>query len=356
MQDMPFLSYELLGASLQDWIIFLGLWTVFFVVFLILRRFVVKHFKVVAERTSTVIDDVVVSVLGKTKNYFLVFLAAFAAILIHQLPIDVEAVIRRVAFLAFLLQIGQWGTYTVTWWLDKYKEKAKEEDQSQVTALQALGLGIRFLLWSILLLLAIDNFGVDITSLVAGLGIGGIAIALAVQNVLQDILAYVSIIIDKPFVFGDFLVLDDYSGTVEHIGLKTTRIRSLSGEQLVFSNSDLLSSRIRNYKRMYERRVVFSVGIEYDTPKDKVENVPQLLRDAVEAQDDVRFDRAHFKSYGDSSLDFETVYYVLKPEYALYMDIQQAINLHIYESFANEGLAFAFPTRTLHVETMPGKV
>jgi small-conductance mechanosensitive channel len=358
MQDLPtlpFLNRTFLGASLQDWLIFLALWILFVLVFVVIRRFVLKHFSVIAKRTDTVIDDVIVSILGKTKTFFLFVLGAFAALLIRQLPLPVESVIRQIAFLVFLLQVGLWGTYAVTWWIDDYSERKMEEDKAQVTALQALGLALRFVLWSILLLVAIENFGIDITSLIAGLGIAGIAIALAVQNVLQDVLAYVSIVVDKPFVFGDFLVLGDYSGTVEHIGLKTTRLRSLSGEQLIMSNSDLLSSRIRNYKRMYERRIVFSVGLEYDTPKEKLEQVPHMLRKAVEDQENARFDRAHFKGFGDSSLDFETVYYVLKPEYALYMDVQQAINLQIYERFEAESLAFAFPTRTLHVETMPEK-
>lgn len=173
--------------------------------------------------------------------------------------------------------------------------------------------------------------------------------ALALQNVLGDLFASMSIVFDKPFVLGDFVSVGDLSGTVEHVGLKTTRVRSLSGEQLVFSNSDMLSSRIRNYGRMRERRVAFDIGVVYDTPAPTLRAIPGIVREAVEACDNTRFDRSHLKAFGGSSIDFETVYYMNVPDYAAYMDTQQAINLHLYERFADEGIEFAFPTRTVHV-------
>jgi small-conductance mechanosensitive channel len=208
----------------------------------------------------------------------------------------------------------------------------------------------RLVLWAVVLLLVLDNLGVDVTALVAGLGVGGIAVALAVQNILGDLFASLSIVLDKPFTIGDFLIIDDYLGSVEHIGLKTTRMRSLSGEQLVFSNTDLLKSRIKNYGRMFERRVIFDIGVTYQTPREKLQMIPDIIRSAIEAQEPVRFDRSHFRAYGDFSLSFETVYYVLKPDYNLYMDIQQAINLHIHARFEAEGIEFAYPTQTLFVE------
>jgi small-conductance mechanosensitive channel len=197
--------------------------------------------------------------------------------------------------------------------------------------------------------LVLDNLGFNITTLVAGLGIGGIAVALALQNILGDLFASLSIVLDKPFVIGDFIIIDNYLGTIEHIGLKTTRIRSLSGEQLVFSNTDLLQSRIRNFKRMFERRVVFSIGVTYQTSADKLAKIPKMIKDIVESKDPVRFDRSHFKDYGDFSLNFETVYWVKSPEYNVYMDIQQAINLELYSKFEAEGIEFAYPTQTLFV-------
>jgi small-conductance mechanosensitive channel len=198
--------------------------------------------------------------------------------------------------------------------------------------------------------LALDNLGIEVTALIAGLGIGGIAVALATQNILGDLFASLLIVLDKPFVLGDFIVVGDFVGHVEKIGLKTTRLRSLSGEQLVVSNNDLLQSRLRNFKRMIERRVLFTVGVTYDTPLEKLAAVPGMIREIIESQPDVRFDRSHFKEFGSYSLNFETVYFVLSPEFGRYMDRQQAINLAIYDRFAQNEIKFAYPTQTLFLE------
>jgi len=224
------------------------------------------------------------------------------------------------------------------------------QDTSSATTITFLGFIARLILWVIVLLLILDNLGVNITGLVAGLGIGGIAVALAVQNILGDLLASLSIVLDKPFVIGDFVVVDSLSGTIEHIGLKTTRIRSLSGEQLIFSNNDLLKSRIRNYKRMEERRIVFGFGVVYQTPMEKLTFIKTIVGDIIKKQENARLDRVHFKEYGDSSLNFEVVYFVAKPDFNLYMDVQEAINLEIFRRFQEEGIEFAYPTRTLYLQ------
>lgn len=222
-----------------------------------------------------------------------------------------------------------------------------EEDAATVTTFTALGFIGRIALWTVVLLLALDNLGVEVSALIAGLGIGGVAVALALQNVLGDLFASLSIVLDKPFVIGDFIIVDNYLGTIEHVGLKTTRVRSLSGEQLIFANSDLLKSRIRNYKRMVERRIVFTLGVTYQTPYEKLKKIPQIIKEVLEKQENARLDRAHFKEYGDFSLNYEIVYYVQSPDYYLYMDIQQAVNLEIYRRFQEEGIEFAYPTQTL---------
>ena len=241
-----------------------------------------------------------------------------------------------------------WISTALQIWLENYrKDETDGANRMTMNALSFLG---RIALWAIVLLLILDNLGVDVTALVAGLGIGGIAIALAVQNVLSDLFASLSIVLDKPFIPGDFVVVGDMAGSVEHIGIKTTRIRSISGEQLIFSNTDLLGSRIRNFGRMRERRVVFSLGVTYQTPADKLERIPGIIREAIEGQEQVRFDRSHFASYGDSALNFETVYYVGSSDYATHMDILQSVNLAVYRRFATEGIEFAYPTQTLFVE------
>ena len=200
----------------------------------------------------------------------------------------------------------------------------------------------------------IDNLGIDITALIAGLGIGGIAIALAAQNILGDLFSSLSIILDNPFETGDFVIFGDETGTIERIGIKTTRVRSLTGEEIVVSNSDLLSTRIRNFRRMNERRGQFVLGVEYGTPIDKLERIPSIIRAIIDEHPKTRFDRVHFKEYGNFSLNFEAVYYVNSREYQVFMDAVQDINFSIYRAFTDAGIQFAFPTQTLHVIKNPG--
>lgn len=196
-------------------------------------------------------------------------------------------------------------------------------------------------------LFLIDNLGYDITTLVAGLGIGGIAVALAAQTILGDLFSYLVIFFDKPFEIGDFIIIDDKMGTIEYIGIKTTRIRTLSGEQLICSNTDLTNSRVHNYKRMEKRRVVFSFGVIYQTAASQIKRIPGIVREIIESDAGNTFDRAHFSSYGDFSLNFEVVYYVMTPDYNIYMDRQQAINIAIFERFEQEKIEFAYPTQTV---------
>jgi small-conductance mechanosensitive channel len=278
---------------------------------------------------------------------FLLLVAVFAGSLSLDLEPDVRSILLSTVMIATLIQVGVWVSRGLQIWLEHYRET--EEDGANRTTMNALSFVGRLILWVVVFLLVIDNLGVDVTALVAGMGIGGIAVALAVQNILGDLFASLSIVLDKPFVNGDFIVVGDMAGSVEHVGIKTTRIRSISGEQLVFSNSDLLQSRVRNFGRMEQRRVVFSLGVTYQTPADKLERIPSLIRSAIETQEGVRFDRSHFASYGDSALSFETVYYVGSSDYTQHMDILQAVNLRIYRAFEQEGIEFAYPTQTLFV-------
>lgn len=264
-------------------------------------------------------------------------------------PSGVILWIESGAVAAVVLQAAIWANALVTFWFDRYQRQYRNLDAARVTTVRAISMGARLLLVVIAGILILDNLpGVEITALVAGLGIGGVAIALAVQSILSDLFASLSIILDKPFVLGDFIIVDTHMGSVEYIGLKTTRVRSLSGEQLVFANSDLLQSRIRNFKRMAERRVVFEVSVTYQTPYEKLAAIPGWIEGIVTCQKPVRFDRAHFQDFGDYALRFEVVYYVLDPDYNRYMDIQQAINLGIYRKFQEQGVAFAYPTHTIN--------
>lgn len=317
--------------------------------FFLARRLVVHRIAIYAQRTESRIDDAIVAIFGRTKPWFGFALALYVGAQMLKLPPGAARGLDHFIATAVILQLAVWANQVLSLWVSHYVNDKRERDASLATTLSVLGFIGRVALWSVALLLVLDNLGIDITALVAGLGIGGVAVALAVQNVLGDLFASLSIALDKPFVIGDFIVVGDYLGTVEYIGLKTTRVRSLSGEQIVFSNADLLSKVIRNYKRMYERRVLFQFGIIYQTPYEKLVRIPALIREIVESLDKTRFDRAHFKGYGDSSLEFEVVYFVRDPDYNLYMDTQQAINLALFRRFAEEGIEFAYPTRTLYV-------
>jgi small-conductance mechanosensitive channel len=345
-----YLNIELTGKPIELWLLAAA---VCIVTFLVLKLFIGvagRRLEKIASHTSTPIDDGVVALIRKTRWWLIAIVSLFAGSLFVELPDRGRAILHSVLVIALLIQLGIWASTALRFTLEHYRQRQIKKDPGSVTALNAIGLLIRVLLWLGVLLLALDNLGFNVTALIAGLGVGGVAVALAVQNILGDLFASLSILIDKPFVVGDFLIVDDYMGSVEHVGLKTTRVRSLSGEQLVFSNSDLLKSRLRNYGRMFERRVAFTVGVTYDTPREKIKQIPGIMRAAIEAQEHTRFDRSHFAKYGDFSLNFETVYYVIGPDYNLYMDIQQAINLYIHEQFEQAGIEFAYPTQTLLVK------
>jgi small-conductance mechanosensitive channel len=351
------LDTAFLGTPVEDWLLLVLALVATAMLLGGARWLIAWRVERMAGRTLTWVEQVITNVLERTRGYFLFALALYlAARLIgwDERGLDFTAGLFT---LAFLLQSGRWITGLITLWIERYKRQHIEVDAASVTSMQALGFLARIAVWSIIGLMLLDNLGFDVTALVAGLGIGGIAIGLAVQNILGDLFASLSIVLDKPFVIGDMLAVGDDLGTVEYIGLKSTRVRSLSGEQIVFSNGDLLSSRVRNYRRMTERRVVFPFGVTYDTPHDTLEAIPGLVREIVEggevALPPVRFDRAHFKRFGDSSLDFEAVYYVLDPDYGRFMDVQQAINLALVAAFEARDIAFAFPTRTLHIEQAP---
>ena len=289
-------------------------------------------------------------VCGRVSLAFLFVLSMALGVSILDLPDRIGRTVSVLLVLMVFFQIGRLATFFFVNATDDYVRRRTQEDAGvRMTAGLVKFVG-KVVIWSIALLFVLDNLGVDVTALVAGLGVGGIAIAFAAQTVLADLFASFSIVFDRPFEVGDFIIVGDYMGNVERVGIKTSRLRSLSGEQIVISNGDLLQSRIRNYKRMVERRIVFQISVTYDTPYDKLRLVPDMLKEIVSAQEKARLDRAHFASYGDAWLTFEVVYYVLSPDYTLYMDTQQAMNFEIFRRFGELGIEFAFPTQTLYVK------
>jgi small-conductance mechanosensitive channel len=343
------------GGTPRDWLIALAISIGLGVVVYLLRPALIARLRRNTSESTRSIQTAVIAALTATRLWLVSVFAASIGSHYLELPEAHQKVLSTVTALAFFLQAGFWLSSLLRFWLQRSEDRARQANPGAATSLAAMGFVAKIALWSIIVLLALDNMGVNITALVAGLGVGGVAVALAVQNILGDLFASLSIVIDKPFVIGDFIIVDDFLGTVQHVGLKTTRVRSLSGEQLVFSNSDLLKSRLRNYKQMVERRIVFGFGVVYGTRPEQLEEIGRIVKRLIESESQARFDRAHFFKFGESSLDFEAVYIVLGGDYNLYMDIQQRINLGLMRELEKMGVDFAFPTRTVMLGT-PVKV
>lgn len=344
------LKYFIYHNPVQDWLVCIGVTMIFFLFVLLAKRIIYKKLVAFTAKTITTWDDLVAELVGRLHPLFFFVLAVSLGSARISLPKGVEVILDHGIVIIALIQAAVLCSHAVSFWVDHFRKEKLETNAGAVTTLTSVGFVLRMMIWVMLILIGLDNLGVNITTLIAGLGISGIAVALALQNILGDLFASFSIVLDKPFVIGDFIIIDDCMGTVEHVGLKTTRIRSLSGEQLIFSNADLLKSRIRNYKRMFERRVVFSLGVVYQTPYDKIAQIPEMIRQAVEKNAKVRFDRAHFKAFGDYALLFEVVYWIQDPDYNIYMDIQQAINLDMFKQFGEARIEFAYPTQTLKMQ------
>ncbi len=347
---MNVFNFTFYGNTLATWLVALAVAVVVTLALRAVRGTLARRLGAMVGKTETRLDDLVFDLVTQTKLWFLVILGLYAGRYFLTLPPEPRRLAASVMVVALLLQAGVWGSRLVSEWISHHVKRRSSEDAAGATALGVLRTPARLVVWSVVVLVALDTLGIDVTALIAGLGIGGVAIALATQNILGDLFGSLSIVLDRPFVIGDFIIVGDQMGTVERIGLKTTRVRALSGELIVFSNADLLQSRVRNYKQMFERRIVFGLGVVYQTPADTIEAIPGVVREIIEAQPNARFDRGHFKAFGDFSLDFEFVYYVKVPDYAAYADTQHAINLAILRRFEADGIEFAYPTQTLIVE------
>lgn len=315
------------------------------------HRVALKRLARVAAQTRTQAHNVMLEVLGSTQRGLMVLAAALIGVGLLDLSERWSARVGQLWFLAVVLQGALWGNRLIRIGLQHHVERhAGPAGQAPASAAATLlAWALRTLLWGMVLLGMLSNLGVNITAFVASLGVGGIAVALAAQNILGDLFASLAIVLDKPFEVGDFIVLGAVSGTVEKVGLKTTRIRSLGGEQVVMSNTELLKQTISNYKRLAQRRIVFGFGVRYGTPPDLLAQIPGIVERAVKSGSRLRFERAHFKALGESSLDFEVVYIVLDADYKLYMDEQQRINLELMRELAARGVEFALPSRMVHV-------
>lgn len=347
---MEFLDRIIWQNTVYEWLVALAVLTGGILILELVKKILVRRIRSLANRTATDLDDAVADLFKTTKFFFLLVISLKVATNFLTLPDHVHRFLSILFAIGFLVQLGIWGNTLIVFWFRRTMKERMEEDVTGTTSLSIIKFIGRLVLWTVLLLVALDTAGVNVTAFITTLGIGGVAVALALQNVLGDLFSSLSIILDRPFVVGDFVVLEDYMGKIEHIGIKSTKIRSLGGEQIIMSNSDLTKARIRNFKRMEERRILFTLGVTYQTPAEKLEKIPGVVREVIEKTPMTRFDRAHFMTYGDFSLNFDIVYYVLSGDYVDYANTQQAINLEICRRFQKMGVEFAYPTQTLFIQ------
>ncbi len=342
--DKIFFGNTLLNYITALLIFILGILVIYFV-----KKIVLKKIKAWADKNNTKLDQALVKIIQKLVIPFLYFIALYLALktlqlsskFIHTLDI-ISTIVLTFIIIKLIISTLQ---YLFTAYLSK--QEGGTEKQKELKGISTL---ISILIWGIGLVFLLDNLGFKVSAVVTGLGIGGVAVALAAQAVLKDLFSYLVIFFDRPFEIGDFIIVGDKAGTIEKIGIKTTRLRALSGEQLIFSNTDLTDSRIHNYKRMERRRVVFKLGVLYQTASEQLKEIPSLVKKIIEEQPDVNYDRGHFASFGDSSLNFEFVYFINNPDYNKFMDTQQDINLKILDEFNKRNIGFAYPTQTIFVE------
>jgi len=340
------LDQSFLGNTILDWAIAVGASLLTGVVLIAVRMQGLRWLAVRNSKPHSRPIGWSLSVFEGTKPWFLIAVAMFVGLQFVAIPPKVDRFLEHVTIIAVIAQAAFWASLAIRHWLARQIAAKQQTDAGAATTVSVLGFFAQLALWSLVVLLALENLGFNITTLLAGLGIGGVAMALAAQGILGDVFASVTIAFDKPFAIGDFITIDDIMGTVEHVGLKTTRLRSLSGEQIVLANTELLKGRVHNFKRLSERRVEFTLNVAQDTPASKLALIPAIIREAIDAQPKTRFERAHFKKYGDAALIFESAFYFGDPDYNRYMDVQQAINLAIHRRLQQEGIIPARPMPT----------
>ncbi|MCH8169706.1 MAG: mechanosensitive ion channel family protein [Bacteroidetes bacterium] len=342
-------NQSFLGNTLEKYLIALGIFLAGLIIITIFKKVILSRLKKWSEKTKTDFDDFLVKEIEESLMpiiYFGTFLLAVNTLVLNP---KISNAIKMVTAFILTFIIIKVIVSVLKYALNIYMTK-REFAVERIKQLKGITSIAIFLIWSIGLLFLLDNLGVEITTVVAGLGIGGIAIALAAQSVLGDLFSYFVIFFDRPFEIGDYIVVGDKRGIVEYIGIKTTKVRSLGGELLVFRNTDLTDSRIQNFKKMAKRRIAFNLGVVYQTKAEILKEIPGIVKKIIDEQELGTYDRGHFASYGDSSLNFEFVYYVESSEYVKYMDVQQSINLKIFEEFEKKGIEFAYPTQTLFIE------
>jgi small-conductance mechanosensitive channel len=342
------LEQVFLGNRISDYIIAIFTLALSMLFVKVVIRVLIRRLKKLAERTTTKFDDFIIKILEKIGLPALYISCFYVSAKTLKLPSGAGTLINALEMIIITFFSARIVVMLAGWGINTYLVK-KQQDPTVVRSLDGMLWAVKILIWVLAVVILLDNLGYKVSTIIAGLGIGGIAVAIAAQALLKDFSSYFSIVFDHPFKIGDFIIIGDFMGTVEYIGIKTTRIRSLGGEQVIFSNTDLTDSRVRNYRLMQKRRVLFRLGVTYQTSLGQLKEIPKIIEEIIKNTKDAAFDRAHFFSYGDFSLIFEVVYFVSSSDYNKYMDIQQEINFAIKEEFEKRGVEFAYPTQTLFV-------
>lgn len=345
----PFWYNTFFGASLKNWAIALLVGVLLITTVKLCQKGLLKKFKTFTERSKSTLDDFAYNVTKRSLIPLLYFLSLY--IPISHLELNQE--FGKWLHFSWMLTIVFFVIRTITDFFSYIFYQHAKKDIAPIQQARGLNIIIKIVLWILGVVFLADNLGYNITAIVAGLGIGGIAIALAGQAILADLFSYFVIFFDKPFETGDYIVIGDKSGTVEHIGVKTTRLRTLTGEQLIVSNTDLTNSRVQNYKRMEKRRVLLAIGVTYETSIDKLTRIPGIVKAIITDQENVLFDRAHFTGFGDFSLNFEIVFFMLTDDYMQYMNSQQQFCFCLLRRFEEEKIDFAYPTQKLFIASQP---
>lgn len=349
LSKFPFLQKVIFNNTILDYLLALLVFAASLIVLKIIKTIIIVRLKAFFKKTKTNVDDIVIDALDSIHWPFFVFVSIYVSLQFVNVP----DIVSRLAYYIFMIALVYYAIRFVSSLINYASRiviQKKEAEQQNAGIIRLIATVLKIGLWVGALLLILSNMGYNVTSLIAGLGIGGLAIGLALQNILGDLFSSLAIYFDKPFKVGDFVIVGQYMGTVKHVGVKTTRIEALQGEEIVMANSDLTNSRIQNFGIMKRRRIVFEFGVTYDTPASKLEQIPGWVKEIIDKPEITEYDRSHFKAFGDSSLNYENVYYINSGDYNEYMDVQQAINLSIVKKFEAEGVEMAFPTRTVYMK------
>ena len=348
---MDILNQVVLGNTVEQWLIALGIFLGVLLIFYILKRFLLNYLaRRIASMQSNLAD--LLPVISHSIKFPVIFvLSAYIAALSLDLSPSILVFLRTLTMMVVIIQIGILFSSLLDYAIERIMRQQREKDPARVTDLHPIAVFLKIILWFIIILVALDNIpGVEMATMIASLGIAGVAVALAVSTILGDLFCSLTIVLDKPFVVGDVISVETNVGTVEKIGLKTTRIRSATGEELIYSNSRLLNNFIRNLKRLERRRVAFTIGVRYETPSEKLALIPEIVKEIINQHENATCESAYFRGYGDYALLYDIAYVVELPDWTEHASILENINLRLHRRFEEEGIQFAYPAQRVMLE------